>query len=121
MLVARSDLSLRRCHLPAAGNVAGQAFDHAARELDFAARDCAQAGPSARWRKSRPSDGGQGMKLTLIKPTIGRMAHSLYVDEARMEPLNLGVLAALTPADVDVVMYDDLMEPIPYHDPTDLD
>ena len=43
------------------------------------------------------------MKLTLIKPTIGRMTHSLYVDEARMEPLNLGVLAALTPEDVDVV------------------
>ena len=54
------------------------------------------------------------MKLTLIKPTIGRMTHSLYVDEARMEPLNLGVLAALTPEDVDVVMYDDRMEPIPY-------
>ena len=33
------------------------------------------------------------MKLTLIKPNIGRMEHSLYVDEARMEPLNLGVLA----------------------------
>ena len=60
------------------------------------------------------------MKLTLIKPTIGRMTHSLYVDEARMEPLNLGVLAAFTPEDVDVVMYDDRMEPIPYHDQTDL-
>jgi radical SAM superfamily enzyme YgiQ (UPF0313 family) len=60
------------------------------------------------------------MKITLIKPTIGRMEHSLYVDEARMEPLNLGVLAALTPEDVDVVMYDDRMEPIPYHEPTDL-
>ena len=60
------------------------------------------------------------MKLTLIKPTIGRMTHSLYVDEARMEPLNLGVLAALTPGDVDVVMYDDRMEPIPYQEPTDL-
>jgi radical SAM superfamily enzyme YgiQ (UPF0313 family) len=60
------------------------------------------------------------MKLTLIKPTIGRPQHSLYVDEARMEPLNLGVLAALTPPDVDVVMYDDRCEPIPYHHPTDL-
>lgn len=60
------------------------------------------------------------MRLTLIKPTIGRPAHSLYVDEARMEPLNLGVLAALTPPDVDVVMYDDRCEPIPYHLPTDL-
>ena len=60
------------------------------------------------------------MKLTLIKPTIGRPEHSLYVDEARMEPLNLGVLAALTPPDVDVTMYDDRCEPIPYHLPTDL-
>ena len=60
------------------------------------------------------------MRLTLIKPTIGRPEHSLYVDEARMEPLNLGVLAALTPPDVDVVMYDDRCEPIPYHIPTDL-
>ena len=60
------------------------------------------------------------MKLTLIKPTIGRPDHSLYVDEARMEPLNLGVLAALTPPDVEVVLYDDRCEPIPYHHPTDL-
>ncbi len=60
------------------------------------------------------------MRLTLIKPTIGRPEHSLYVDEARMEPLNLGVLAALTPPDVNVVMYDDRCEPIPYHQPTDL-
>ncbi|MGD0722672.1 MAG: radical SAM protein [Roseiarcus sp.] len=60
------------------------------------------------------------MKVTLIKPTIGRPTHSLYVDEARMEPLNLGVLAALTPEDVEVVMYDDRCEPIPYHEPTDL-
>ena len=60
------------------------------------------------------------MKLTLIKPTIGRPEHSLYVDEARMEPLNLGVLAALTPPDVDVTMYDDRCEPIPYHKPADL-
>ena len=36
------------------------------------------------------------MKLTLIKPNIGRMEHSLYVDEGRMEPLQLGLLAGLT-------------------------
>ncbi len=60
------------------------------------------------------------MKVTLIKPTIGRMEHSLYVDEGRMEPLNLGVLAALTPPDVEVVMYDDRMEQIPYDEPSDL-
>ncbi len=60
------------------------------------------------------------MKLTLIKPNIGRREHSLYVDEARMEPLQLGILAALTPGDFDVVMYDDRMEKIPYDEPTDL-
>lgn len=60
------------------------------------------------------------MKLTLIKPNIGRREHSLYVDEARMEPLQLGILAALTPSDVEVVLYDDRMEPIPYDEPTDL-
>lgn len=60
------------------------------------------------------------MKLTLIKPTIGRREHSLYVDEGRMEPLMLGVLAGLTPPDVEIVLHDDRMEAIPYDDPTDL-
>lgn len=60
------------------------------------------------------------MKLTLIKPTIGRLGHSLYVDEGRMEPLTLGILAGLTPPDVEVVLYDDRMEAIPYDEPTDL-
>ncbi len=60
------------------------------------------------------------MKLTLIKPTIGRREHSLYVDEGRMEPLMLGVLAGLTPPDVEVVLFDDRMESIPYDEPTDL-
>ena len=90
--------------------------DHAARRTGSrGARSCASR--AARWRPRRAAADlaeAIAMKLTLIKPTIGRMTHSLYVDEARMEPLNLGVLAALTPADVDVVMYDDRMEPIPY-------
>jgi radical SAM superfamily enzyme YgiQ (UPF0313 family) len=60
------------------------------------------------------------MKITLIKPTIGRKAHSLYVDEGRMEPLTLGVLAGLTPPDVEVVLYDDRMETIPFDEATDL-
>ena len=60
------------------------------------------------------------MHLTLIKPNIGRMEHSLYVDEGRMEPLQLGVLAALTPPDVDVALWDDRLETIPYDEPTDL-
>jgi radical SAM superfamily enzyme YgiQ (UPF0313 family) len=60
------------------------------------------------------------MKLTLIKPTIGRREHSLYVDEGRMEPLMLGVLAGLTPVDVEVVLYDDRMESIPFDEAADL-
>ncbi len=60
------------------------------------------------------------MKLTLIQPNIGRLEHSLFVDEARMEPLPLAVLAALTPPDVEVVMYDDRIEAIPFDEPTDL-
>lgn len=60
------------------------------------------------------------MKITLIKPTIGRREHSLYVDEGRMEPLMLGVLAGLTPADIEVVLFDDRMEAIDYDTPTDL-
>lgn len=60
------------------------------------------------------------MKITFIKPNIGRREHSLYVDEGRMEPLQLGVLAGLTPPDVECVLYDDRMEAIPYDEATDL-
>ena len=47
------------------------------------------------------------MIITFVKPNIGRLEHSLYVDEGRMEPLQLGVLAGLTPADVECRLYDD--------------
>jgi radical SAM superfamily enzyme YgiQ (UPF0313 family) len=60
------------------------------------------------------------MKITFIKPNIGRMEHSLYVDEGRMEPLMLAVLAGMTPPDVECVLYDDRMETIPLDEPTDL-
>jgi radical SAM superfamily enzyme YgiQ (UPF0313 family) len=60
------------------------------------------------------------VKITFIKPNIGRMEHSLYVDEARMEPLMLAVLAGMTPPDVECALYDDRMEPIPYDEATDL-
>jgi len=60
------------------------------------------------------------MKLTLIKPNIGRMEHSLYVDEGRMEPLQLGLLAGMTPPQVDVTLIDDRCEQIPFDSPADL-
>ena len=60
------------------------------------------------------------MRVTLIKPAIGRRTDEAYIDEGRMEPLMLGVLASLTPPDVDIKMYDDRMEDVPFDEPTDL-
>lgn len=60
------------------------------------------------------------MKLLLIRPNIGRLEHSLFVDEARMEPLQLGVLAGLTPADVEVELCDDRCEEVPFDRDCDL-
>jgi len=60
------------------------------------------------------------MKITFVRPNIGKMLEGVYIDEGRMEPLMLGVLAGLTPPDVDCVLYDDRMEEIPYDEPTDL-
>src|SRR5205823_8871055 len=85
-----------------------------------AAGDPHQAEPAAGGRDGPGIRAGARMKLTLIKPNIGRLEHSLYGDEGRMEPLQLGVLAGLTPPDVEVVLYDDRMEAIPYDEPTDL-
>ncbi len=55
------------------------------------------------------------MKVTLIHPAIGD-----YEDEACMEPLSIGALAGMTPPDVEVALYDDRLEEIPYDSPTDL-
>lgn len=60
------------------------------------------------------------MKVTFVRPNVGRLEHSLYFDEGRMEPLQLGILAALTPPDVDVALYDDRIENVPFDEPTDL-
>ncbi len=60
------------------------------------------------------------MRVTLIKPNMGTLAHGPYRDTGRMEPLNIGVLAAMVPADVEVSFYDDRCEPIDYDVSTDL-
>lgn len=60
------------------------------------------------------------MKFLLVKPNIGRMEHSLYVDEGRMEPLQLGVIAGLTPDDIEVKLSDDRFEEMPYDEHFDL-
>jgi radical SAM superfamily enzyme YgiQ (UPF0313 family) len=55
------------------------------------------------------------MKITFIRPhlTTIRAADAL-------EPLVFGLLANLTPPDVELALYDDRIEPIPYDEPTDL-
>ena len=60
------------------------------------------------------------MRVALIRPNIGRLEHSLFVDDARMEPLSLGVIAALTPPDIELRLFDDRIERIPYDEPIDL-
>ena len=44
------------------------------------------------------------MRITLIKPRMGTPEQELYIEEGRMEPLTRGVIASLTPPDVDVVI-----------------
>ncbi len=61
------------------------------------------------------------MLVTFIKPTLGRLGDGApFLDAARMEPLQLAVLAALTPAGVDVQLLDDRIDIIDYDEPTDL-
>ena len=60
------------------------------------------------------------LKIALIKPTIGTKLHSLYVDEGRMEPLPLGVLAGLLTEYCEVSMFDDRMESINYEGKFDI-
>lgn len=51
---------------------------------------------------------------------MGRIGQLPYFDEGRMEPLQLGLLAAMCPPDVDVQLVDDRCETIPFDAPTDL-
>ena len=60
------------------------------------------------------------MRVTLIKPKIGRRPDGPYVDAGRMEPLMLAVLAGMTPAGVKIRAVDDRFERIDYAAPTDL-
>jgi radical SAM superfamily enzyme YgiQ (UPF0313 family) len=59
--------------------------------------------------------------VTLVKPTLGRTERDeRFVDEARMEPLNLGVLAGLTPDGIDLTLVDDRVDLVDPDAPTDL-
>ncbi len=60
------------------------------------------------------------MRLTLIHPCIGRRQGHDYIRTWQMEPLAPAVLKSLTPSDVEVIFFDDRMEPIDFDQPTDL-
>lgn len=60
------------------------------------------------------------MNLALIKPNMGRRENEPYLDEGRMEPLQLGVLAGMCPPEITVTLMDDRCETIDYEQPTDL-
>jgi radical SAM superfamily enzyme YgiQ (UPF0313 family) len=61
------------------------------------------------------------MQVTFIKPTLGCLDDGeRFVDEGRMEPLSLAVLAGLTPPGVDCRLFDDRVDEIDYDEPTDL-
>ncbi len=60
------------------------------------------------------------MKITLVKPNMGRRGEARYVDSGRMEPLQLGVLAGLTPPEYQVEIVDDRIDLIDFDARTDL-
>lgn len=55
------------------------------------------------------------MKITFIRPHL-----ATHRSADAMEPLVFGILAALTPPDVELALYDERLESIPYDEPTDL-
>lgn len=60
------------------------------------------------------------MRIALVRPSLAWMVSDRYVDEARMEPLQLGILAALCPPGDEVRLHDDRCEPVPFDEPADL-
>jgi radical SAM superfamily enzyme YgiQ (UPF0313 family) len=60
------------------------------------------------------------VRLTIIQPCMGRRRGEPYIRTWQMEPLAPAILAALTPAGVEIIFYDDRMEEIPFDEPTDL-
>lgn len=60
------------------------------------------------------------MKITFVRPTIGSKFNGKHLEKYVMEPLELAVLAELTPPDINIELYDDRIEKIPYDNNTDL-
>jgi hypothetical protein len=55
------------------------------------------------------------MKITFIRPNLSDLRSS-----DAMTPLVFAILAARTPPDVEVILFDERLQAISYDDPTDL-
>jgi radical SAM superfamily enzyme YgiQ (UPF0313 family) len=60
------------------------------------------------------------MKILLVKPGIGNVIKEYNLDDGRMEPLSLGIIASLTPPEHEVSLVDDRIEDINFEEKADL-
>lgn len=60
------------------------------------------------------------MKILLVKPGIGDVIKEYNLNDGRMEPLALGIIASLTPPEHKVTLVDDRIEEINYEEKADL-
>jgi radical SAM superfamily enzyme YgiQ (UPF0313 family) len=60
------------------------------------------------------------MKLTIVQPAMGHRPGEPFMRTWQMEPLAPAMLARLTPPEVEARFFDDRMERVPLHQPTDL-
>jgi radical SAM superfamily enzyme YgiQ (UPF0313 family) len=60
------------------------------------------------------------MKVTFVLPAIGKKHGIPYIGTWKMEPLMMGVLKALTPPDVETVLFDDRIELVDFETTSDL-
>lgn len=60
------------------------------------------------------------MKVTLVQPTTGRIGDKKFKRPWTLEPLNIAVLAGLTPSDTEITFYDDRLEDVCFDNSPDL-
>lgn len=60
------------------------------------------------------------MDIFFIKPSLGQIIEDYNLNDGRMEPLQLAILAALIPETDTAYLYDDRMEEIPFNKKADL-
>jgi len=59
------------------------------------------------------------MRIAIVHPAIGHRRGEKYIRSWQMEPLPAAAIAGLTPADIDIVFFDDRMEAINYEQAID--